>query len=240
MTCRLRILQLCGATLGLLAMTAVAAPPIFSDNSRAHGNEVMAGVCVQVPNRPVERCVDLHAWEHYDVKGTYQFTGIWINYRVHRSNPDGSWRSIWAEMICQAGLETIKASPNHVSLDAILHPDGPECDSWGIIEDCDQWGNCVPQPWGFSDPTVVTGAWIDPMNTSKGVINWQHDFYDPWSETSQKIVEHCNENLGEIMARGGLSLEFGGRIRDIPFEGFDTQGWTQYWLKSCNSNSKVK
>jgi hypothetical protein len=200
----------------------------------------MAGVCVQVPNRPVERCADVHAWEHYDVKGNYQYTGIWINYRFHRSNPDGSWRNGLADMVCQTGLKTIKANSNHVSLDAVLHPDGPECGSWGMIEDCDPSGNCVPQAWGFSNPTIVTGKWLDPMNASKGVVNWRHDYYDPWSETSDRTVEHCNENWGGLMARGGFSIEFGGRSRDFPFEGLDTQGWTDFWVRSCNNNLKVK
>ena len=245
MNCRSRVLQFGGVILGLFGMSAIAAPPIFSDNSRAHGNEAIASVCVQVPNRPVERCAYVHAWEHYDVKGTHQFTGIYINYRFHRSNPDGSWRFGQALMFCQTGLETIKASPNHVRIDAVLHPDGPECNSWGMIEECDPFGNCEPtEPWRFSDPTVVTGEWMDPIDSSKAVINRQHDFFDPWSETSHKTVEHCNENSGHVMARGGFSLEFGSfppnPIRHFPFEGFDTQGWTHYWLRSCNNNSKVK
>ena len=245
MTCHLRILQLGGVILGFFAISAMAAPPIFSDNSRGHGNEVMASVCVEVPNRPVERCVYVHAWEHYDVKGTYYFTGIYINYRFHRSNPDGSWRSGQALMFCQSDMDTITVGRDYVTIDAVLHPDGPECDSWGMTQSCAGVDNCEPpEPWRFPDPTVVAGEWIDPINTSKAVINRTHDFLDPWSETSHKIVEHCNENWGDVMARGGFSLEFGtfppNPVRYFPFEGFDTQGWTNSVLRSCNNNSKAK
>jgi hypothetical protein len=240
MTSRSRALQIGGVILGLLAMSALAAPPIFSNNSRTHGNEVFANVCVEIPQFQVQRCADVHAWEHYDVKGTYEFTGIAISYWFHRSNPDGSSRTGQTWMFCQAGVGTIKANPNRVTLEAVLHPDGPECDTWGILEDCDALGICVPRPWGFSDPTVVTGAWIDPINTSKVVVNHTDNFFDSWTETSHKIVSHCNENWGDVMSRGGFSLGFGNRTRDFPFEGLDTQGWTNYWLRSCNDNSKVK
>ena len=204
MTCRLRMLQFGGVILGLLAMSATAAPPIFSDHSRAHGNEAIASVCVEVPNRPVERCAYIHAWEHYDVKGAHQFTGMYINYKFRRSNNDGSYRYGQAQLFCQTDLETMKADPNHVRIDAILHPDGPECNSWGMIKDCDANDDCEPPaPWSFSDPTVVTGEWLDPINTSKVVVNRKNDFFDPWSATSHKTVEHCNESWGDVMSRGG-------------------------------------
>jgi hypothetical protein len=212
--------------------------PFSSDNSRRYGNEVSAGLCVTFASG--ERCSNVHAWEDYDVKGTYQFTGINLDYWFIRFFPEGGWRTGSRWMYCAAGLESFKARPNHVSLDAALHPGSPECDSSGFIEECDASWNCEWTPWGFPEPTVVTGEWIDPMNSSKAVVNRTDNFFDPWSETSSKIVNHCNEQWGELMAQGGFSIDLGTRVRHFPFEGFDTQGWSHFWLRSCNENFKAK
>jgi hypothetical protein len=238
MICRTRIVQIGGVVLGLLATSAMAAPPIFSNHSRAYGNDVGANICVDFPWG--QRCADLYAWENYDVKGTYQYTGISIWYSYHRPFPEGGWRQGSRWMSCQVGLETITAQPNHVTLEATLHPNGPECESDGFIEECDAFGFCDTTPWGFNDPTEVTGEWIDPMNTSKAVVNRTDKYYDPWSETSHRTVSHCNESNGDLMTRGGFSIDVGRAIRHFPFEGVDTQGWNHYWLRSCNENFKVK
>jgi len=239
MTYRSRFVQIGCVFSGLLAMSAMAAPPIFSDHNRTYGNEVGADICFDVSGG--QRCANLNAWEHYDVKGTYQYTGIWVWYSFGRPNLDG-WRQSTRWMSCQLSLKAIGAQPNHVTLEAVLHPNGPECDSGGQIEVCDESGNnCVfLQPWGFSDPTVVTGEWIDSLNTSKVVENRIDNFYDPWSETSHRTVTHCNENWGDLMTQGGFSIESGPRIRHFPFQGIDTPGWSFYSLRSCNNNLKAK
>ena len=240
MTCRLRIVQISGAVLGLLAMSAVAAPTVFSDNSRMHGNGVHANICVDIPHLQIQRCADVTAWEDHDIKGNFRFTGIEINYSYDRLFDDGSSISLRLWMFCHAGLESIKVEENHVTLEAVLHPNGPECDSWGVREDCDASGNCGSQARGFPEPTIITGEWIDPVNTSNAVVNRTDDFFDPWSETSHRVVNHCNERGRDVMTSGGFSVDFGTAVRHFPFEGFDTQGWTHYWLRSCNNNSKVK
>lgn len=240
MTSRLRIVRIGVVALSLLAMSAMAAPPFFSNNSRNFGNEVNANVCTYNPDIQLERCADLYGQEYYDVKGTYQFTGIGMFYSFHRDYADGSSRNGMRSTFCMVGLEAIKAKPNLVTLEAVLDANSPECESWGMVEDCDPWGQCISGPWEVTEVAVVTGEWIDPTNTSKAVINRTDEFFDPWSETTQRFVTHCNEDWGELMAEGGFTIDFGGRVRDFPFEGYDTQGWSNVWLRSCNENFKAK
>lgn len=240
MNCRSRIIAVSGIFIGLLAVSTSAAPPFPSNNSRTHGNEVYANVCTDNPAIPIQRCADVSAWEHFDNKGSYEFTGIAVSYSFYRPQPEGGWRTGWRWISCQAGLESIKAQPNNVRLDAVLHPDSPECDSWGSIEECDASWNCEQTPWGFPEPTVITGEWLDPLNTSKAVINRTDSFYDPWSEVFYKTVNHCKENWGDLMSQGGFTIDFATRIRHFPFEGYDTQGWSNFWLRSCNDNFKAK
>lgn len=154
MTCRSRTTGISGVVLGLVAMSAMAAPPLSSNTSRTYGNEVYANVCTDVP---IQRCADVSAWENYDNR-------------------------------------------------------------------CDAFWNCEWTPLGFPEPTVVTGEWIKPMNASKAVVNRTDSFYDPWSETSYKTVNHCNENWGDLMSKGGFTFDLGTRVRHFPFEGFDAQG----------------
>lgn len=240
MISRSRIVPLGGVVLGLLAMSATAAPPFFSNNSRTYGNEASATVCTFNPDIQVERCGDLYAQEYYDVQGTYEFTGVGMFYSFHRTAADGTTRHGMRWTFCQVGPEAIKVQPNRVMLEAVLDANSPECESWGMVEDCDPWGYCESGPWPITEIAVVEGAWLEPLNTSKVVVNRTDNFFDPWSETTQKIVNHCNENWGDVMAQGGFSIDFNGRVREFPFAGFDTQGWSSFWLRSCNDNIKVK
>jgi len=217
-------------------MSAMANPPINSDHNRSYGNDLGAEICVERPGIQVQRCADLQAWEYYDVKGTYQFTEIEINYWFIRFFPEGGQREGRRSMTCQVGIDAINALPNNVSFDATLHPNGPECSSHGIIEECDALWQCETRPWGFSDPTVVTGDWNDPINSSKAVVNRTDNYYDFWTETSHRTVTHCNENWGDMMASGGFSID----DRHFPFEGMDVPGLSYYSLRSCNNNFKEK
>jgi hypothetical protein len=215
-------------------MSAMANPPIISDHNRNYGNELRGETCVELPGIQVQRCADLQVRENYDVKGTYQFTEIEINYWFIRFLPDGGQRQGWRQTTCQTGIDAIKAHPNHVSLDATLHPNGPECSSQGMIEECDALWQCEFRPWGFSDVTVVTGEWTDPINTSKAVVNRTGNYYDFWTGMFHRTVTHCNENWGDTMASGGFSIG----PRYFPFEGMDVPGWSHYSLWSCNNNFK--
>ena len=143
-------------------------------------------------------------------------------------------------MSCQTGSEVINAHTNRVTLGAVLDPDNPECHTYGVWVNCDALNNCEVAYRGFENPIEVTGEWIDPINTANVVANHTNNFYDPWSETSYRLMTHCKENGGDMMARGGFSINSAARERYFPFEGFDTQGWSHYWLRSCNENSKEK
>ena len=139
-------------------------------------------------------------------------------------------------MFCQAEPGSIKAHTNDVMLGAILDPNSPECDTFGERVDCDAFGNCDYAQRGFEDPLEVAGEWIQPINTAKRVVNETNTFYDPWSETMQKSMVHCNENGGDMMQHGGFFLG----PRDFPFDGYATQGWSNFWLRSCNNDYKQK
>lgn len=240
MNCRYQIARFGGITLGLLAMSALAAPPFISNNTRTYGNEVYAYVCNENPDIQLTRCTDVYAAENYDVKGTYEYTDVWFYYSFHRVYDDGSWRQGTRWYSCQMGLDAIKKQGNHVTLNVVLDAYSPECDTWGTVENCEPMGPCVPEPWTHTEYGVVTGEWLDPINSSKVVVNRVDTYFDPWSETTQKIVNHCNEDWGDLMAQGGLFVQFGERVREFPFTGFDTQGWSAFWLRSCNENVKVK
>lgn len=211
---------------------------VFRDHNRIYGNGVGANVCVDFPNS--SRCGDLHAWEDYDLKGTFRFTGIDVHYWFIRFFDDGGYRHWWRQMSCQAGPEAINAHTNRVTLEAVLNPDNPECHTYGERVDCDAFGNCEVTHGGFESPIEVTGEWINPINTAKVISNHTNTFYDPWSETSHRSMMHCNENGGDMMTRGGFSINSAFRDRHFSFDGFDTQGWSHYWLRSCNDDHTQK
>ena len=240
MTSRSRIIGICSVFLGLVAMSAIAGPPFPSNNSRTFGNEVVADVCTGNPDLQVQRCAHVNVSEQYDNKGTYEVTNFLVSYSFYRPTPNGGWRTGWRDMFCQYGEKMIDAKSNRVTLDAVLHPEGPECSTYGYIEDCDEFWNCTYTDWGFPEPTILTGEWLEPMNTSKVMANRTDSFFYPWTETSYKVVNHCNERNGDTMSQGGFTLDLGSRVHHFPFEGFDTQGWSGYWLRSCNDNFKAK
>jgi hypothetical protein len=204
--------------------------PIFRDQSRTYGHEVGASVCVNLPHLNLDRCADPYASENYDAKGTYQYTDLWINYGIQRIYPDGSSAYAWRWMSCQVGLDAIEVQPIRVTLAAMPNPNTPECFSDGFREDCDPFGNCEVSWWGYTGPTEVTGEWMEPLNTTKAVVNQTSESYDPWSDTFSRTVTHCNERGGDLMTRGGFAIG----NREFPFEGIATQGCSFYGLRSCN------
>jgi len=211
---------------------------VFHEHNRVYGNSVSADVCVDVPERQFHRCGNLFAWEDYDLKGKFQFTGIDINYWFIRFFDDGGYRTWWRWIFCQAGPGSIAAHTNGVTLGAVLDPDSSECETYGERVDCDAFGNCDYAQRGFENPVEVTGEWTQPTNTAKRVMNETNTFYDPWSETEQRSMVHCRENGGDMMKLGGFNI--GPRARYFPFDGYATQGWSNFWLRSCNNDYKQK
>lgn len=207
---------------------------VFQEHSRVYGNSVGADVCVYSPVR--QRCAYLNAWENYDTKGTFQFTGVEISYWFIRFFDDGGYRQWWRWMFCEAEPGIIKAHAQGVALAALLDPVSPQCETYGERWDCDASGSCEFAPRGFENPTEVTGEWIEPISTRKLVVNETNEFHDPESGAVQRSKIHCNENAGDMMTQGGFYVG----PRDFPFEGFATQGWSNYWLRSCNNDYKEK
>jgi hypothetical protein len=207
---------------------------MFRDHNRMYGDGVGADVCVDDP--PRHRCAFLWAWEDYDLKGTFQFTGIEISNWFIRHFDDGGhieWRR-W--MFCHVGPDSIIAQKDLVTLSVALNPDSPECETDGERRLCDAPDDCVIEQRGFERPFEVAGEWIQPINTRKLVANEASISFDPWSETSHRSMMHCNENGGNMMTSGGFSV--GSRY--FPFEGFDTQGWSHSWRRSCNNDHRQK
>ena len=211
---------------------------MFKDHNRTYGNDVGANVCVDIPNG--QRCADLYAWENYDVHGTFQHTDLSFYYWFHRFFPEGGWRQGSRWLSCEVGPDAIRAHQNHVTLGVTVNPSNPGCFVDGYIEECDAQFNCTWQPWSFPDGTVITGNWIKPINTSKAIVNQTDSVYDPWFDRTYKSAIHCNETGGQMMADGGFILEIGSRVRSFWFDGFDTQGWSHYWLRSCNDRHEEK
>ena len=207
---------------------------VFRDHSRSFGNGAAADVCVQSPIS--HRCAAMWVWEEYDLDGVVHNTGIEINYWFIRFFDEGGYREWWRWMFCQTGAPVLKGQANHVRLDALLDPESPECETSGHFVECDSDGNCVVADRGFERLLEVTGEWSQPINTAKILTNETYNSVDPWSGTSHKSTMHCNQNGGDTMTRGGFYIG----PRYFPFEGFNTQGWSNYWLRSCNSNQQQK
>jgi hypothetical protein len=208
--------------------------PGFNSHNRIYGDEVFADVCIDIPVG--RRCATLFAGETHDVKGMFEHTDFWVHYRFERFFPEGGWRYSERWMSCQTGPGAVTVYKDHATLQAILDPNGPECGTDGFIEECDEFQNCEWSPWGFGEPTEVAGEWLNPINTTRAVVNHSATFYDPWSGMTQLFRIHCNENGADLMADGGFSIG----IRDFPFNGFETQGGNNYWLRACNNHDKIK
>jgi hypothetical protein len=208
--------------------------PMYNSHNRIYGDEVFADVCVDTQFG--RRCATLFAGEVYDVKGTFEHTDFWVHYRFDRPFPEGGGRHGERWMSCQTDPGAILIYKDRATLQAVLDPNSPMCQSDGFIEDCDDNQNCQWQPWAFDAPTEIAGEWLDPINSARAVVNHSTTFYDPWSDRTQRLRIHCNENGADLMADGGFSI--GPRI--FPFQGFETQGGNNYWQRACNNHDKVK
>jgi hypothetical protein len=208
--------------------------PAYNSHNRIYGNEVFADVCVDTPFST--RCATLFAGETYDVKGTFEHTDFWVHYRFDRPLQEGGWRHGERWMACQTGPGAIALYKDHATLQAVLDPNSPSCHSDGFIEDCDEFQNCDWRPWSFGGPLELAGEWLEPINSTRAVVNHSATLYDPWSNTSQQVRIHCNEDGSDLMADGGFSIG----TRYFPFQGFETHGWNNFWLRACNNHDKVK
>jgi hypothetical protein len=219
-----------------LATSAMAGPPTIHDGNRTYGNSMGGNRCDTFDN--LYRCVDVYAYENYDVKGTFQYTEVMISLYTHRSFDDGSWIERWRQLSCPVDESAITVRPNAVFLEAVLDPNAPGCYSDGQQVTWDPINGYTFAPAAWTEPRPVRGEWLDPMSYSKSVSTRRDSFYDGWSDTDNTAVNHCNESYGDLMKAGGFSLGIADRW--YAFEGIDTPGWSFFQTMSCNANNMQK
>lgn len=223
------------AIAALVTMSATAAPPVFNNQNRAYGNSVGAGICYDITNGYV--CRDISAWEDYDVKGTYDYTRASATvYRWLYDPSDGSWSNGWRFVSCPVDQEVISARPNGATLEVILDPEVPGCDSYSYLESWDPVNGYQYQPWPFPAPVEITGEWLDPFSYGKWAINQKGTTYDGWSGTTSTSSLQCNQRWGDLMRSGGFSMN----NRTWAFEGPGGLAWSNFSTNSCNSHSKQR
>lgn len=238
MTNQSRNIWIGGVIAAFVAMSATAGPPIFHDQNRNFGNSLGAGRCEPIPNG--YRCVDVSAWENYDVKGGFQFTEAAISFNVHRDFGDGSWMDAYRYLVCPVDQKAISVLPNSASLEATLDPSAPGCYSDGQRVTWDPINGYQFFPYGYPGPRKVSGEWLDPTAYSNSVSNRRDKFHDGWTDTTSTMVINCKESYGDLMKNGGFSIDNFDSIVFFPFEGIDTPGWSYYQTMSCNDNNMQK
>lgn len=230
------ILLVCGALAGFMALSASAEPPSYSNHSRVYGNWVEGGSCSDIPNG--YRCRSVQATENYDVKGTFQYTNATFTVWRDQYDPsDGSWVYTWRYLTCPVDQKAISAHPNKVTLSATLYTDGPGCDHWGYTQSWDpvngyQWSEAFFSP----GPREIEAEWADPFSYGSSMSNQKDTYFDGWSGTTTKYVNHCKFDWGDMMNRGGFTITSPVRTNFYPFEGPDGPAWSYYNVSSCNTN----
>lgn len=219
-----------GVIAGLVTMSATAAPPVFNNQNRAYGNSVVAGICYEISNGYV--CRDLSVWEDYDVKGTYDYTQASTTVYRWLSDPsDGSWSNGWRYVSCPVDQKAITAHPNGVTLEVILDPEAPGCESYGYLESWDPVDGYQFEPWPFPAAMEIAGQWLDPFSYGQWTINQKGTTYDGWSGTTATSAMHCNQRWGDMMRSGGFSIN----NRSWAFEGPEGPAWSNFSTNSCNN-----
>jgi len=237
---RSHIRWICGAIATFLAVAASANPPTYKFNNRTYGNSVGAGGCSDFEGG--YRCRQIHVWENYDVKGTFEYTEAYYQTEGHRSDPsDGSYDHRWREVTCPVDEKSISANPGRVRLDLALDPEAPGCYGWGYRYGWNPSDGDYSEDYGFGGTWLIEGEWLDPFSYGSSVWNANDKSYDGWSDTTFKGVHHCKSNWGDLMTRGGLSRTTPwGNTWVHPFEGPDGSMWSYYNVSSCNDKELQK
>lgn len=222
-----------GAISLMLATAASAAPPVFMEQNRTYGNSVGANSCNEIENGTI--CRDVSAWENYDVKGMYESTGAWISSYRWQYNPEDDSSSFgFRYLTCPISEKAISAHPNGATLQVVLDPSAPECESYGYMETCDPINGCQYDSWMYTVPLTISGEWFDPFNYNESISNQKSSYFDGWSGVTMKTVQHCKYTWGDGMRAGGFSIN----ARSWAFQGPGGPAWGSFNLSSCNSNNK--
>ena len=231
---------ICGAIAAFLAIAASANPPMYKFNNRTYGNSMGAGGCSDFEGG--YRCREIHVWENYDVKGTFEYTEAHYQTEGHQWDPiDGSYENRWRYVTCPVDDKSIAANPGHVTIDVVLDTEGPGCYQWGYREGWNPSDGYYWEPYGFWGTWVFAGEWLDPFNYGSSMSNVNDKFYDGWSDTKFSGVHHCKSSWGDLMTRGGFSRTApSGRTFFHPFEGPEGPTWSYYNVSSCNDKELQK
>ena len=237
---RSHIKWICGAIAAFLAVAASAKPPLYKFNNRTYGNSADGGLCSDFDGG--YRCREIHVWQNYDVKGTYEYTEAWYQTEVHRWNPDdGSYDHRWRYVNCAVSENSIAANPNRVTIDVALDTESPGCYQWGEHYGWNPDDGYYWEPYGFSGTWVIEGEWLDPFSYGSSMWNANDKSYDGWSGTTYNGVHHCKSSWGDLMTRGGFSQTNElGRTFFYSFEGPDGPAWSHYNVSSCNDKDMQK
>jgi len=214
--------------------------PVFNERNRTYGSSAGGSHCLH--QEFLTRCWDVYATENYDVDGTFEHVEVGIYNYFYRFRPDsGSWTESYRYLSCPTDRTAISAQPNHVTLDVIIDSSTPGCQSYGVRTTSNPVNGYHQEPYEFFGLTVVSGEWRDPMTSGKAVINRRESYYDPWSQTTRDIKQHCNESWGDMMSKGGFSVSGEAPHSQTThiFEGYDPTGWSSFNVMRCNDGDKL-
>jgi hypothetical protein len=132
---------------------------------------------------------------------------------------------------CPVDQKAITAHPNGVTLEVILDPEAPGCESYGYLESWDPVDGYQFEPWPFPAAMEIAGQWLDPFSYGQWTINQKGTTYDGWSGTTATSAMHCNQRWGDMMRSGGFSIN----NRSWAFEGPEGPAWSNFSTNSCNN-----
>ena len=215
--------------------------PVFKDHNRTYGSWAGGGHCQYLAN--LIRCWDIQAQEHYDVHGTFEYVEVGVQNYFHRYYPaTGNWTENLRFLSCPVDQSAISAHPNRVTIDATLDANSPGCYSYGNRTTYDAANDEYQHsPYEFYGLTAISGEWTDPLTTGKAVTNRWDKHYDPFSGTTNETTQHCNENWGDMMGKGGFSVSGEAPFSQTShlFEGYDPSGWSNFNVVRCNDGNKM-
>lgn len=217
----------------LVALTAEAAPPFAKSTNRSIASGANADRCDYSDFG--SSCVALYASEYYDIKGNYEDTWVGVFEDSNEYDPDtGVFTYSFRELGCSLPLGAISAGSNRVAVEASLDPSSPNCFTYGEIYIYDP-STPEPQwfPYAFDEVVDVHGVWEDPLESSTGPISRRMQTYDYWTETVIKWNYQCKESYGDLMRKGGFSVN--GAF--VPFEGLGSPGWSSFYITKCNDQN---
>lgn len=236
---------ICGAVAAFLAIAASANPPTYKFTNRTYGNSVGAGGCSDFEGG--YRCREIHVWENYNVKGTFEYTEAHYQTEGHQWDPiDGSYENRWRYVTCPVDDKSIAANPGHVTIDVVLDTEGPGCYQWGYREGWNPSDGYYWEPHAFAPGVrIFRGEWREPF--SYGSQQWNGNYkyyqYDGWSGSDWKEhnVNHCSSRWGDMMTSGGFTtIGVTGRVRTYEFDGPDGPTWGSYHVSRCNDRNTQK